>query len=82
MKQKKITNSQIINGIAFGFSTFFLVSSIIAAVYTGEWGKVFLNWYQIMITPCPLVTDYFEIGGLASALLNAGACGQIGRAHV
>ncbi len=75
MKQKKITNSQIINGIAFGFSVFFLVSSIIAAVYTGEWGKVFLNWYQIMITPCPLVTDYFEIGGLASALLNAGACG-------
>lgn len=71
-----ITNSQIINGIAFGFSAFFLLTAIIAALYTGEWGQVFHNWYLIMISPCPLVTDYLAIGGLASALLNAGACGM------
>ncbi len=69
------TNSQIINGIALGFSLAFLISAFIAAHYTKEWGNVFNNWYLIMISPCPLVTDYFDIGGLASAMLNAGACG-------
>lgn len=76
MKQKNFTNSQIIDGIAFGFSAFFFLSAFAAALYTGEWGSVFSNWYHIMITPCPLVTDYLEIGGLASAMLNAGFCGM------
>ena len=68
-------NSRIINGIALGFSLAFLAASAAAAVYTGELGSVFHGWYMIMISPCPLVTDYFAVGGLASALLNAGACG-------
>ena len=76
MKNKTVSNSQIINGIAFGFSAIFLISAFIAARYTGEWGSVFRNWFLIMITPSPLVTDYFAIGGLASAMLNAGACGM------
>ncbi len=75
MKNRSITNSQIINGITLGFSLCFFLSAFIAAIYTGEWGHVFHNWYIIMISPCPLVTDYFELGGLASAMLNAGACG-------
>lgn len=29
-----------------------------------------------MITPGPLVTDYFAVGGLGSTFLNAGACGM------
>lgn len=76
MKQRILSNSQIINGIAFTFSALFLIAALIAAVYTGEWGSVFYDWYLILISPCPLVTDYFAIGGLASALLNAGACGM------
>ena len=76
MKNKTLSNSQVINGIAFGFSAMFLISAWIAARYTGEWGSVFKNWFLIMITPSPLVTDYFAIGGLASAMLNAGACGM------
>jgi len=75
MTKKHISNSMIINGIALGFSVAFLISAFIAAIYTGEWGSVFHNWYLILISPCPLVTDYFELGGLASAMLNAGACG-------
>ena len=67
MKQKSYTNSQIINGTAFGFSAAFLISAWIAAIYTGEWGNVFSNWYHIMISPCPLVTDYFALGGLSGA---------------
>ncbi len=76
MKKRPMTNSMMINGTAFGFSAAFLVSALIAAFYTGELGSVFYDWYLIMISPCPLVTDYFEIGGLASAMLNAGACGM------
>lgn len=76
MKKRNYTNSQIINGIAFGFSAAFLISAFIAALYTKEWGSVFYDWYLILISPCPLVTDYFAIGGLASAMLNAGACGM------
>ncbi len=75
MKEKRITNNMIINGIALGFSLSFFLASFIAAKYTGEWGQVFHNWLRLMTTPCPLVTDYLEIGGLASALLNAGTCG-------
>lgn len=77
MKQQKISNSMIIDGIAFGFSAAFLISAFVAAIYTGEWGQVFYDWYMIMISPSPLVTDYLEIGGLASAMLNAGACGMV-----
>lgn len=75
MKPHVYSNSQIINVIALGFSLCFFIASFIAAHYTGEWGHVFYQWYLILITPCPLVTDYFNIGGLSSAFLNAGACG-------
>ncbi len=76
MKGRSFSNSTVINGVALFFSSVFLISSFIAARYTGEWGEVFHNWCRIMVSPCPLVTDYFEIGGLASAMLNAGACGM------
>ncbi len=76
MEKQRYSNSQIINGIAFGFSMAFLISAPIGAIYTGEWGSVFSNWYRILITPSPLVTDYFAVGGLGSAMLNAGVCGM------
>lgn len=71
------TNSQLINATALFFSFFFFLSAFIAALYTGEFGSVFYDWYLIMISPCPLVTDYLSIGGLGSAMLNAGACGMV-----
>ena len=76
MECKKISNSTIINGIALGFSVSFLISSLVAAIYTGELGSILHGWYLIMTSPSPLVTDYLEIGGLPSAMLNAGACGM------
>ena len=75
METKKITNSTLINWVALGFSVAFLISSLIAAVYTHETGNILHGWYLIMTSPSPLVTDYLEIGGLPSAMLNAGACG-------
>ena len=77
MECKKISNSTIINGIALGFSVSFLISSLVAAIYTGELGSILHGWYLIMTSPSPLVTDYLEIGGLPSAMLNAGACGMV-----
>ena len=76
MKHDSKRNSRIINGIALGFSVSFLVAALAAAFYTSEWGNVLYNWYLIMTSPCPLVTDYLAIGGLSSAFLNAGACGM------
>ncbi len=75
MKNRTFTNSQIINGIALGFSLAFLAAAFITSFCTGEWGQVFYKWYRIMISPSPLVTDYFKLGSLPSAMLNAGACG-------
>ena len=54
----------------------FSISSLVAAIYTRELGNVLHGWYLIMTSPSPLVTDYLEIGGLPSAMLNAGACGM------
>jgi len=76
MKHTPESNSRIINGIALGFSVLFFLAAFAAAILTREWGHVFSHWYLIMITPCPLVTDYLAIGGLGSAFLNAGACGM------
>lgn len=53
-----------------------LLASVIAAVYTGQTAsQVLHDWYVILTSPSPLVTDYFELGSLAAALLNAGVCG-------
>lgn len=76
MKNCRINNSRIINGIALGFSLAFLLSAWAAAFYTGEWGQILYGWYLILISPCPLVTDYFALGGLSAAMLNAGVCGM------
>ncbi len=74
-KERERRNSRLINGTALGFSLAFLLAALAAASYTETWGSVLRGWHRILISPCPLVTDYFAIGGLASTLLNAGACG-------
>ena len=45
-------NSQIINGIALGFSLAFLVISFAAAVYTGEQGRIFYGLNFLNMWPC------------------------------
>lgn len=77
MKESKLTNTKIINGIAFGFSVAFLIAAFFGAFYTRQWGHVLEHWCQIMTSPGPLVTDYLEIGGLSSSFLNAGVCGMV-----
>lgn len=67
----------LINAVSIFFTIAFFIAAYFAADYSYEHGHIFQDWYLIMITPCPLVTDYLEIGGLTSAFLNAGACGLV-----
>lgn len=69
-------NSRIIKWVCFGFSAAFLLAAPVGALHSGEWGSVLRNWIRILTSPCPLVTDYFQLGGLGSTLLNAGVCGM------
>ncbi len=57
------------------WSIFMLICAPIGAFISGEKLEIFKNYYYILITPSKLVTDYFNIGGVGSAFLNAGICG-------
>ena len=69
------SNAASSTALPWAFPSSFFWLPLAAACFVGEWGHVFLDWRRIMISPCPLVTDYLAIGGLSSAFLNAGACG-------
>ncbi|MBR6528142.1 MAG: DUF1576 domain-containing protein [Lachnospiraceae bacterium] len=53
----------------------FFLASFAAAWYIDAWDQLLPGWFTIMTSPCPLVTDYFMLGNLASAFFNAGMCG-------
>ena len=73
-KTTSFTNSRLINGVAFSFTVFFFLAAALGCIYNQEHGRILTDWYRLLITPCPLVTDYLSIGSLSSAFLNAGAC--------
>lgn len=68
-------DSEYVKIICLVFSICFLIACPIAATYLGVWGEVLDDWLFILVSPAPLITDYFQIGNLASAFLNAGICG-------
>lgn len=54
----------------------FFIATPIAQAVTGVWGNQFWNnLWNIFTGPGKLVTDYFSLGCLASAMFNAGLCG-------
>ncbi len=73
---KHISTEKLICAYALFISIVFLVSSPIAVLYTKEW-DFFENLLNIILSPCPLVTDYFALGGLGSTLFNAAICGLL-----
>ncbi len=75
--RKKIPDSRMIDLIAFSITVSLFIAAIAAALYMHEWGHVFRGWHRILISPGPKTTDYYEVGGLAAACLNAGTCGLI-----
>lgn len=58
------------------FSCAFLLAVPFAVLHTGE-TDVLGDWMRILTSPCPLITDYFMLGSLPSAFLNAGVCGIV-----
>ena len=75
------SNARIIRLYPVFISLFFLVSVPFAVIYTEEW-DFFDNLVRILTSPSRLVTDYFALGGLGSALFNAAVCGLIANAAV
>lgn len=69
-------SSCFIKAICFNFSICFFVASFAATVYLNLWGHVWKDFLKLMVLPGPLVTDYFMLGNIASAFLNAGVCGM------
>ena len=68
-------NSNIIDGIAFGLSGALLLGCIAGAAYTGTLRTLPADFFHILTTPGPLITDYFMMGSMPAAFLNAGLCG-------
>lgn len=73
--QRVRNESWYVKRICLVFSLCFLAACPIAAAYLDVWDEVLSDWLFILVSPAPLVTDYFQIGNLASAFLNAGICG-------
>ena len=76
-----ISNEKLIRCYTLFISLFFLATVPIAMVYTEEW-NILENLWNMVTSPCKLVTDYFALGGLASAFLNAAICGLISNAII
>ena len=69
-------NSNIIDGITFSFSGALLIACFAGALYTGTLKTLPYDFFRILTSPGPLVTDYFRIGSMPAAFLNAGLCGM------
>ncbi|MDO4475235.1 MAG: DUF1576 domain-containing protein [Lachnospiraceae bacterium] len=68
--------NMIIRRVCILFTVSLLLAAWAAANYTGETaGEVWKHFTTLLTSPSPLVTDYFRLGSLAAALLNAGLCG-------
>ena len=68
-------NSRIIDGMAFGFSAALLAACIAGAAYTRTFRSLPADYFRILTSPGPLITDYFMVGSMPAAFLNAGLCG-------
>lgn len=75
MRTSPERNSRIIDGMAFGISGTLLLGCIAGVIYTGTAGSLLRDFFHILTTPGPLITDYFMMGSMPAAFLNAGLCG-------
>ena len=72
MQQKGSTVKQI----SLLFTISFFAAIPFAMLHTGETDLI-KDYINILVSPCPLITDYFVIGSLPATLLNAGLCGLL-----
>lgn len=75
MNENLKSESWYVKAICLFFSLCLLAACPVAASYLGVWNELLSDWAFILLSPSPLVTDYFQLGNLASAFLNSGMCG-------
>ena len=75
LKKMEKANSKPFAMFAFFISLSFFAAVPVALWYTGEYAFFGDNFFRILTSPSKLVTDYFNLGCLASTLFNAGLCG-------
>lgn len=68
-------NTLGIEHICLFFSLALLAVAPLGAWYTHTFPSLLADFTRILLSPCPLVTDYFALGSLPAAFLNAGLCG-------
>lgn len=69
-------NNVIISIYTLAVSLILIGASVIGALVTGEgFFEVCEGFSRILFSPARNMPDYFELGGLAAACLNAGLCG-------
>ena len=75
LAKREAENSKPFALFALFISLSFFAAVPFALVYTGEYAHFWDNFIRILTSPSKLVTDYFNLGCLASTLFNAGLCG-------
>ena len=80
-KAAQISNERLIRLYCLFISLFFLASVPLAMIYTRDF-DIWQKLWDMVTSPCKLVTDYFALGGLASTLLNAAICGLMTNAII
>lgn len=70
-----VRNTLGVEHLCLFLSCCLLIAAPLSGWLTGTLGEILSGWFTILTSPCPLVTDYFVLGSLPAAFLNAGACG-------
>lgn len=71
----EVHNDRLLLQCMFLWAAALLLAVPAAATINREWGTLPADLFRILTSPSKLVTDYFAIGSLSAALLNAGLCG-------
>ena len=69
-----LQKSTAVRRCIFTFTMLLLAAVPVSALYTGDISGIFPGFARILLSPSPLVTDYFELGGLTASFLNAELC--------
>lgn len=68
------TNDKLIKALCLGLGLTLMAAAAVSTTFSGGLEGCLRGWYQILLSPCPLITDYFGIGGISGTFFNAGIC--------
>ena len=66
------TNDKLIKNFCLGIGFALLAAAMAAMPFSGGFKGLLYGWREILISPCPLITDYFGIGMYAHYNLMPG----------